>query len=86
VTLQIGFRGAARVSTGEGGAIMLGLAASVGCTILNISTLGACLEVSPSTNPSTIPNDFSLFVTSRGTMRSCRVIWRSFQRLGVQFK
>lgn len=78
-------RRAPRQSNGENGVILLGFAASVSCTVIDISRLGACLEVEPSTDLSTIPSQFSLFVGSRQMMHACRVVWKSFQRVGVQF-
>jgi hypothetical protein len=79
-------RRAPREPSGEPGAIIHGFASSVECTILNSSQLGACVEVAPSTEMWTIPDIFCLFIGSKASMRPCRVIWRSFQRMGVEFK
>ncbi|HMA58158.1 MAG TPA: hypothetical protein VKP52_15790 [Pseudolabrys sp.] len=48
----------------------------------NMSPVGACLEVSSQVG---IPNDFVLIVSYDRFKQSCRVIWRSDTRLGVQF-
>jgi hypothetical protein len=78
-------RRVAREPSGEPGAIICGFTSSFDCTILNKSQLGACIELPETTKMWSIPNSFSLFIGSKAAMRPCRVIWRSFQRMGVEF-
>lgn len=79
-------RRAPRETIREDGAIVYGLTNSVGCIVQNISSHGACLEVLPPTSSVTIPKEFVLFRPSIRSIRNCKVIWRSFQRIGVEFK
>jgi hypothetical protein len=75
-----------RLAASESGVIAYGLAASIDCTIENTSALGACLEAGPATDCMLVPGEFVLFRHADRSMRNCRVIWRSFQRIGVEFK
>ena len=52
------------------------------CTVLNITNLGVCVEVSSSAG---IPNVFVLTFDRARTSRQCHVIWKSDNRLGVSF-
>jgi hypothetical protein len=52
------------------------------CTVLNITNLGVCVEVSSSIG---IPNAFVLSFDRARTSRQCRVIWKSDKRFGVSF-
>jgi len=50
------------------------------CTVLNISAIGASLEVA---DPERLPKRFALMHGK--TKKSCLVIWRRHHRIGVQF-
>ena len=50
------------------------------CTIRNISTTGACLELS---TPFAIPANFDAVIN--GERRSCRAVWRTDKKIGVEF-
>jgi len=52
------------------------------CLISNMSISGAALEV---TNPSDVPERFSLFFKADGARIPCHVIWRQDERIGVAF-
>ena len=52
------------------------------CAIRNLSESGACLDVPSSIG---IPEAFELIIKSESRARSCRVIWRTERRIGVQF-
>jgi hypothetical protein len=78
-------RRAARVSTANCGVIVYGFSVAIECMIVNCSELGACIEVSASTDASAIPGEFVLLSDTPHPKRHCRVVWRLFQRLGVQF-
>ena len=54
----------------------------VDCTIRDLSTHGACLEVA---NVAALPSSFELLFGENGLGRSCTVMWRSPTRLGVSF-
>jgi hypothetical protein len=75
-----------REATREDGAIVYGMADSVDCIVQNVSAHGACLEVLPPTSSVTLPKEFVLLRPSARSARNCKVIWRSFQRIGVEFK
>jgi len=53
----------------------------ISCLVRNISTTGAALDVSSSTN---VPEFFTLFTD--GSHRSCQTIWRRQKRIGVAFQ
>jgi len=75
-----------RVAISEDGAIVYGLSKAAHCVVQNISPQGACLEVSAPLDPVVIPREFVLYRPSARSIRNCPVIWRSFQRIGVEFK
>jgi hypothetical protein len=54
-----------------------------GCVLSDISDNGARLDVE---NPESIPDEFMLFLSSRGTpRRQCTVAWRTEDQVGVKF-
>jgi hypothetical protein len=55
--------------------------ASIGCRVVNVSDTGACLRVA---NTMGIPDAVYLTIDA-GTMRRCRVAWRTAHRLGVSY-
>lgn len=56
-------------------------APKIECTVRNLSEFGACLELPSGTFG--IPTDFTLLLA--GASHSCRVTWRTMQRLGLAF-
>ena len=54
----------------------------VNCTVVNISTLGACLSLPES--PS-VPDQFDISLDRCKSYRACRVAWRQGDRVGVAF-
>ena len=52
------------------------------CTVRNLSEHGACLALRDATF---VPIDFDLTFND-GTVWSCRIIWRSANRLGIAFE
>ena len=55
-----------------------------GCVMSDISDSGARLDVDDS---QTIPDDFTLLLTSNGSaQRKCHVVWRKPRQLGVSFE
>ena len=76
-------RKAQRLETSKAGLILLrNGGGGINCTVLNISSLGACLKVA---NHIGIPLDIVLVVASERFKRQCRIIWRSNNQLGVFF-
>ena len=65
----------------KGAKIILGKA-SVPCTVRNLSTGGACLQVQTTAG---IPSIFHVAMAD-GTTRPCKVTWLDETRLGVQFQ
>ena len=53
------------------------------CTVQNITSGGACLKMA---NTFGVPPTFDLTFEHGRTRRSCRVIWRTHDKLGVTFK
>jgi hypothetical protein len=54
----------------------------VDCTVRNLSSKGALLLVASLAG---VPQTFDLLLEATGEHRSCRVIWRGEDRLGVEF-
>jgi hypothetical protein len=72
-------RAAPRHRTLKGGKIVFHrLGASIEC----VSETGACLQVESQIG---IPDKFELFITEDKSVRTCHVVWRSANRLGVAF-
>ena len=57
--------------------------AGISCSVRNLSSAGACLEV---VSPLGIPDNFILLIESDQTKRWCQVAWRHEKRIGVHFK
>ena len=53
------------------------------CTVQNITSAGACLKVA---NTYGVPQTFDLTFEHGRTRRSCHVVWRTSDKLGVAFK
>jgi hypothetical protein len=53
------------------------------CTVQNITGSGACLKLA---NTFGVPETFDLTFEHGRTRRSCRVVWRTDDRLGVKFE
>ena len=66
----------------KAGSIVLVNGGVIGCTIRNLSSTGASLEV---TSPMGIPDEFSLTIEMEHRTRSCKVVWRKEKRIGVAF-
>ncbi|MGN6570860.1 MAG: PilZ domain-containing protein [Pseudolabrys sp.] len=79
-------RRAQREAIREDASIIYGMVNSVDCVVQDLSLHGACLEVAPPASSVSIPKEFVLFRPATRSVRNCRVIWRSFQRIGVEFK
>jgi hypothetical protein len=55
----------------------------ISCTVQNITGAGACLKLA---NTFGVPETFDLTFEHGRTRRSCRVIWRTNDKLGVKFE
>jgi hypothetical protein len=55
---------------------------SVTCIIRNLSVTGAAVEA---VNLAAVPDSFRLMLEMESTERSCHVVWRRKNRIGVQF-
>jgi PilZ domain-containing protein len=55
---------------------------TVDCTVRNLSTTGALLELSSAVR---IPAEFTLVVPSDALRLPCAVVWRTEYRMGVHF-
>jgi hypothetical protein len=71
-----------RLRTLKSGSVTFGFVPSIACTVRNMSSGGACLELERRTS---LPNDFSLLIKPECIRRSCRLVWQSSSRAGVQF-
>ena len=58
-------------------------AATMPCTLRDVTSVGACLSVAPTDR---VPDTFQLTLDRGRSLRSCRVRWRSADRLGVSFE
>jgi hypothetical protein len=56
--------------------------ASIDCTIRNLTSLGASLNVA---SPIGIPDKFVLVLQSDQSTRACIVVWRKEKQIGVSF-
>jgi hypothetical protein len=54
----------------------------VDCTVKNISSTGAAVEVASSSG---IPHELVLDVVTRSKQYCCYVVWRDTRRLGMMF-
>jgi len=55
---------------------------AIDCLVRNISETGAAIEV---TGQLKCPVTFVLAISSDGSTRNCRVVWRRGKRIGVKF-
>ena len=55
----------------------------ISCTVQNITGGGACLKLA---NTYGVPETFDLTFEHGRTRRSCRVVWRTDDNLGVMFE
>jgi hypothetical protein len=54
----------------------------VDCTIRDLSSRGACLEVE---TPALLPDSFELLLGLDGASRFCWIVWKKAARIGVSF-
>ncbi len=54
----------------------------IDCTVRNLSTNGAALDVA---NPARLPPSFTLVIETDQFIRRCRPVWCSDKRIGVVF-
>jgi PilZ domain-containing protein len=66
----------------KAGTIEFNRAGGVSCTVRNVSSGGACLEVE---SPLGIPETFGLLITGDPVLHQCHIAWRSPHRIGVAF-
>jgi hypothetical protein len=53
---------------------------TIGCTIIDLSASGACLDLP---DPDRLPRRFVLL--HGATRKNCLIMWKKFRRIGVQF-
>jgi hypothetical protein len=70
-----------RQRTFKGGSISLP-SGIIECVIRNMSSTGAKIELAA---PIALPDTFKLIIKPEIITRSCKVVWRSGHRIGVQF-
>ena len=66
----------------KGGRLAFSGGGGVDCTVRNISSKGARLDVA---NPIGVPPSFTLVIAADQFMRRCHAVWSSEQRIGVAF-
>jgi len=74
-------RSAPRYKVLKGATIAFG-GNGVECTVRNLSSNGAALEVA---NPAHLPPSFTLVIETDQFIRRCRPVWRREKRIGVAF-
>ncbi len=62
--------------------IILDRSPMISCTVKDLSSRGACLSVASTYR---LPDSFELTFEHGRSRRSCRVIWRTQDKLGVAF-
>jgi hypothetical protein len=72
-----------RRRTLKGGIISFGQNASLSCMVRNLTSDGVCLEFGSLIG---VPDNFTLAIESDPLRRTCNVIWRRENRIGVVFK
>ena len=72
---------AARKRVLKAGTIEFG-GGAIDCTVSNLSETGAALSVEI---PVGIPSEFKLIVIADDVSRTCRVVWRKENRIGITF-
>ncbi len=76
-------RKAERTRAFNAAAVGTGFGRGIECTVRNMSGSGACLVFINRQTP--LPREFSITVEPASTRRSCRLVWQSAYRVGVQF-
>lgn len=71
-----------RTRTLKGGSITTEIVSGQPCTIRNLSEAGACLQIDGGVP---VPDSFSLVIKPELKRRSCAVIWRAGNLVGVRF-
>jgi|DewCreStandDraft_4_1066084.scaffolds.fasta_scaffold90076_2 hypothetical protein len=66
----------------KAGTIVINGVSIINCIVKNISEGGAGLVVE---TPVGIPDQIKLLIASENLIQSCRVVWRSSNRIGVAF-
>jgi hypothetical protein len=74
-------RSAPRFKVLKGATIAFG-GNGVECTVRNLSSRGAALDVA---NPARLPPSFMLVIEADRFIRRCRPVWHSDKRIGVAF-
>lgn len=77
-----GRRSASPLGASALGKIFVNQAFIKSCTLHNVSLGGACLRVH---EPYDIPDMFQLAFDALDLKKSCRVVWRSRDKIGVEF-
>lgn len=58
-------------------------AAPIDCNICNVTSEGACLRLATTMG---IPESFELSLDNFRSARTCQVVWRNAEKLGVGFR
>jgi hypothetical protein len=66
----------------KGGMLAFSDGGSVECTVRNISSNGARVDIA---DPIGVPESFTLIIATDQFMRRCHAVWSSEQRIGVAF-
>ena len=66
----------------KGGRLAFHDGGTVSCTVRNLSTGGARVDVE---NPRALPEQFTLYIDSDHFMRQCHPVWRHDTTVGVAF-
>ena len=62
--------------------VAAGAEAPIECMVYDLTRTGAGLRISPEDR---VPDQFELIFDSSSRSQNCRVLWRSNERLGVEF-
>jgi hypothetical protein len=65
--------------------IILDDSSMVSCTVRDLTTLGAGIETAQTFCIVDFPHNFDLRFDGAQSLRSCQLMWRAFNRMGVKF-
>lgn len=71
-----------RQRTFKGGTILFQPGGTMDCVVRNLTAAGACLQL---THSAALPDHFALIIKPESVKRSCAVVWRAADRIGVCF-
>ena len=63
--------------------LVLGSSSLIDCIVRNVTNIGARIKIS---NTVDLPQSFGFTFDEGRSIRPCRVVWRTFDETGIEFK